>query len=341
MHRQFGYDSKRRRCARIAAALTAAALCLGCQAGLPNGAKIAETLDVRDKLGWKAEEEGPPPPEVPARLVTTWVHAVRHQPGQKPQRGFGGRIVFFGNEDDDPVRVDGQLVVYAFEEDGREDYETQPTKRFIFRPDAFAQHEGDSPLGPTYSVWLGWDEVGGPQRNISLITRFEPKGGAIVVGEQTRHLLPGVEQQLARTPLPTPAATSGDRSILQASHSEPQPEVGATTPISALQPTTPAPSSSASTTIQLPDSLKQRLKQFRARQATLREIQQGASAQAVAPQRPGKLPKLEQEAASATPSEEAAASQRTSRIQPSALDASVGSYVKGNPLRGSTTGAVH
>jgi hypothetical protein len=48
-----------------------------------------------------------------------------------------------------------------------------------------------SELGPSYSFWLPWDEVGGPQTEISLIARFEPNGGSIVIGEQTKHLLPG------------------------------------------------------------------------------------------------------------------------------------------------------
>jgi len=54
-----------------------------------------------------------------------------------------------------------------------------------------ARHMSESELGPTYSFWLPWDEVGGRQTEISLIARFEPKGGAVVVGEQTKHLLPG------------------------------------------------------------------------------------------------------------------------------------------------------
>ena len=38
------------------------------------------------------------------------------QPGAKPQRGFGGRIMFYESEDKKPILVDGQLVVYAFDE---------------------------------------------------------------------------------------------------------------------------------------------------------------------------------------------------------------------------------
>ena len=99
-------------------------------------------------------------------------------------------------EKDDPVRVEGQLVVYAFDETDRAPHETQPTRRYIFPKDEFARHESDSKLGASYSVWLPWDEAGGPSKKISLIARFEPEGGPIVLGEQTRHMLPGVEPWL-------------------------------------------------------------------------------------------------------------------------------------------------
>jgi hypothetical protein len=46
-------------------------------------------------------------------------------------------------------------------------------------------------MGASYSFWLPWDEAGGPKTEVGLICRFEPKGGAVVTGEQTHHLLPG------------------------------------------------------------------------------------------------------------------------------------------------------
>jgi hypothetical protein len=95
------------------------------------------------------------------------------------------------------VRVDGQLVVYAFDETNRKDYETQPTRRYIFPADQFQVYESNNQLGPSYSIWLPWDEAGGPQRKISLIAKFEPKDGAPVVTEQTNHFLAGPSDPLA------------------------------------------------------------------------------------------------------------------------------------------------
>ncbi|MCC6493011.1 MAG: hypothetical protein IT424_08315 [Pirellulales bacterium] len=146
--------------------------------------------DVRRAVGWKTEPEKPEP-QIPTRVVATWADTTLTKAGEQPLRGFGGRLSFFGRESEDPVRVEGQLVVYAFDETSRPTHETQPTRRYIFPADEFLRHESASSLGPSYSFWLPWDAVGGPQRKISLIARFEPKEGPIVLSEQTRHLLPG------------------------------------------------------------------------------------------------------------------------------------------------------
>jgi hypothetical protein len=166
------------------------AITTGCAAGSKNKWKFAN-LDPRRTFGGKKDEAEKPEPQAPTRLVATWTEAVLNTAGEKPKRGFGGRVAFFNRESDDPVRVDGQLVVYAFDETARKSHETQPTRKYIFPAAEVVRHESNSALGPAYSFWLPWDEVGGPQKNISLIARFEPTGGPIVIGEQTRHFLPG------------------------------------------------------------------------------------------------------------------------------------------------------
>jgi hypothetical protein len=159
----------------------------GCQSK-GDGWKFAN-WDVRRAVGMK---KGPAEPKTPERLVATWTDTVLNTAGQPSKRGFGGRIVFFQRESKDPVRVDGQLVVYAFDDTDREPHETHPARRNVFPAEDFARMESDSSLGASYSVFLPWDELGGPPKKISLITRFEPAKGAIVMGEQTRHYLPGI-----------------------------------------------------------------------------------------------------------------------------------------------------
>jgi hypothetical protein len=140
---------------------------------------------------WPFEGDDEPEEGVPVRLVGAWTDTVLTKPAQNPQRGFGGRIMFYGEDGEEPILVDGQLVVYAFDETGREPTNNKPTRRYVFPPEQMKLHMSKSDVGASYSFWLPWDEVGGPKTEVSLICRFEPKGGSIVTGEQTRHLLPG------------------------------------------------------------------------------------------------------------------------------------------------------
>jgi hypothetical protein len=159
------------------------------------------------------------------------------------------------------VRVDGQLVIYAFDESGEDPYRTEPTKRHIFPAEQLSVYESDSKLGPGYNIWLPWDEVGGYERKVSLIARFEPKDGPIIVGEQTKHLLSGIAkpaiadgESLAHGSQPT-AASSVNLTRYQAS----MPASGAaTSPMSGmgqrsiLSPATTQPDPLATTSIPLP-----------------------------------------------------------------------------------------
>jgi hypothetical protein len=167
---------------------------IGCQTGNPEGDPSSQSWipnwDVRKAIGWQKKQ--PDPPAIPDRVVSTWTDTVLHRTGQKSMRGFGGRLVFFSRDGDEPISVQGQLVVYSFDETNRASHDTAPTKKFVFPAEQFVRHESTSKLGPSYSVWLPWDEVGGPQKNVSLIVRFEPVQGSLVVGGQTHHLLPGL-----------------------------------------------------------------------------------------------------------------------------------------------------
>jgi len=178
----------------LIAALIASA---GCSTGKSASGKYAKSWDIRRAIGMQTDESTPP--QVPTRLISTWEDTVLSKQGQKPQRGFGGRLVFFNRESDEAIRVDGQLIVYAFDEADAELKNTQPTRRYVFPREQFARHESPSQIGPAYSVWLPWSELGGEQKNVSLIARFEPNKGPLIAGEQTKHLLPGTSPVLAKS----------------------------------------------------------------------------------------------------------------------------------------------
>jgi len=150
----------------------------------------------------------PIPPQVPDRMVAIWTETTLNSAGKTSTRGFGGRVYFY-NAKDEPILVDGQLVVYAYNDTSGPDQQSAERK-FIFPRDKLATHASPSMLGHSYSFWLPWDAVGGDSRQISLLPVFLPHGGTVVMGEQSRMNLPGKNTAQAEKlpPVHTPAAAA-------------------------------------------------------------------------------------------------------------------------------------
>ena len=140
---------------------------------------------------WPFRDKDEPVEGTPTRLTATWADTVMTQPGKKPIRGFGGRLTFHEKDEKKPIIVEGQLVIYAFDETGREVTDNKPTRRYVFPPDQMRLHMSSNEAGPSYSFFLPWDDAGGPRTEVSLICRFEPADGPVVTGEQMKQLLPG------------------------------------------------------------------------------------------------------------------------------------------------------
>ncbi len=143
-------------------------------------------LNLHEKI-FSSEE---PEPVMPDRMLPMWTDTVLYQAGQVGVRGFGARVYFYG-EKDDAIPVDGGLTVYAFDAEKPDGRMPVPEKKFVFTPEQFETHHSKTNLGHSYSIWLPWDKVGGPARNISLVARFESRDGGVVVSEPVRKLLPG------------------------------------------------------------------------------------------------------------------------------------------------------
>ena len=160
--------------------------------------------DLNQSISWPLGKEKPGKPN---KIVAIWTDTVLYQPNQQPVRGFGGRLMFYEADKEQPVKADGAVVIYAFDETDRDPNNAKPDRKYVFTPEQMPSHYsmakfGKSDLGHSYSVWLPWDEVGGLRKEISLVVRFEPKDGAsVVVGEPSRQLLPGQTTAAKRQPL--------------------------------------------------------------------------------------------------------------------------------------------
>jgi hypothetical protein len=218
-------------------------LCLGLVAG-------CAMFDVPDKLDLSGPSEKF---ETPTKMTALWTDTVLVEAGVV---GFGGRVMFYGRGDEDPIKVDGELTVFAYDDTDNVKDGAVPARKYVFRAEEFSRHYSESKLGHSYSFWIPWDRVGGPQRQVSLIARFKSAKGGVVMSEMTRHLLPGAQPGATPSvqPLPATAATPpAVATVAQATHQTPV----ATAPI---QPAAELPAAAAeagmqTTTITLSDAL--------------------------------------------------------------------------------------
>jgi hypothetical protein len=130
------------------------------------------------------------------KMVTLWSDSTAFGAGQVPTRGLGGRIYFY-DEKNKPIKIDGELMIYAYDDDvAKED--SRPTRKFVFSADQFQKHLSESDFGPSYSVWLPWDTVGNQRKSISLVPVFKTASGRILMGDHSRNVLPGQSEDLEK-----------------------------------------------------------------------------------------------------------------------------------------------
>jgi hypothetical protein len=136
----------------------------------------------------------------PVRMAAIWSPAVYNQAGQGSTRGFGGRLYFYDAKNQ-PVSVEGQLVVYVYNDTAPGGDNKPPEKKFAFTPEQFTQHYSPTELGASYSIWIPWDAVGQPQAELTLVPIFTSASGQLVVGETAHNLLPGPTTRLRQSQL--------------------------------------------------------------------------------------------------------------------------------------------
>ena len=181
------------------------------------------TIDLPDKLDLGGPSEKV---ERPVRMTALWTDTVLVEAGVV---GFGGRIMFYGRGDEDPIQVEGELTVFAYDDTEKVGENAVPARKYVFRAEELSGHYSKSKLGHSYSFWIPWGRVGGPRRQVSLIARFKSAQGGVVMSEMTRHLLPGA----APTGLPpaqtqplAEVASQPAPQVTQATHTYPLAQAG-------------------------------------------------------------------------------------------------------------------
>ena len=132
----------------------------------------------------------------PQSLTVTWSDDILTLPGKAVTRGFGGRFYFY-NKKTQAIPVDGDLVVYGFDDTNKQqanDDLSQATKCFRFTAEQLKTHFTEGELGASYSVWTPWDKAYGAPKKIMLIPTFVNKEGRVIRGAAASLNLPGSTQ---------------------------------------------------------------------------------------------------------------------------------------------------
>lgn len=169
---------------RISSTVVVAFLLICCGAGCAV-IKGEKTFRESFSFGKKGRETARYPK--PVKMAVTWTPDIIVRTGSTPTRGFGGRI-FFYDEQNRPVPVEGELAVQAIASMGDE---TQEVKRYAFTPEQFTRYYSQTDLGASYSIWIPWDAVGGDEKKITLVPSFKPTDGGVVQGANSVVSLPG------------------------------------------------------------------------------------------------------------------------------------------------------
>ena len=160
------------------------------------GGCASVSWDNMPKMPWQKSREVISTYPQATRMIVLWTPDVLTMHGEKPTRGFGGRVYFY-SADAKVVPVDGQLVIYGYDDTNRKEPKKTPDCRFVFTPEQFTQQFNETELGASYNIWIPWDELGGSMKSISLMPVFNSVSGYRVVGEQTTNILPGKRDDLA------------------------------------------------------------------------------------------------------------------------------------------------
>jgi hypothetical protein len=113
--------------------------------------------------------------KTPTKIVDVWNSYAQTTPDGKVMRGIAGRIHFYGDQKPTrSVKVDGNLSVFVFDGNETDPAHTKPLKVFQFQADTLNKHYAfKKPLGHGYDFFLPLDEIGGEEKPLCVMARFD------------------------------------------------------------------------------------------------------------------------------------------------------------------------
>ncbi|MEX0717254.1 MAG: hypothetical protein WD066_11740 [Planctomycetaceae bacterium] len=163
--------------AGIACALASSTGCAGLQLlDWTKGDRVA-TADARNPV---------------QQIVCIWEPSEGHDMDGLPTRGFAGQILFFTAGSPKPVKVNGDVRIYEYDNLGSAEAQGSPLHQFDFLGEAWTAHFRPHPsLGPAYQVFVPYVRKGPWQAHCALRVRFTAEGARPMFSDLVHVTLPG------------------------------------------------------------------------------------------------------------------------------------------------------
>jgi hypothetical protein len=115
---------------------------------------------------------------------------------QLPARGFAGQVLFFGLRSHEPLKVDGDVTVYVFDNVGSVEEQGRPLNVFPFASAEWNSLRGETNLGTAYQMFVPYTRKGNHEAVCSLRVKFTPAdGGPPVYSRMANVTLPGANSE--------------------------------------------------------------------------------------------------------------------------------------------------
>jgi len=110
-------------------------------------------------------------------VLCVWEAAEGRGTDNLPCRGFGGQILCFASGYKEPVKVQGDVRVYVFDDHGVSGDSSLPIHQFDFTAEAWNTFLKPSSLGASYQLFVPYTRKGLDSASCTLRVRLSPEGG--------------------------------------------------------------------------------------------------------------------------------------------------------------------
>jgi len=172
--------------------------------------------------------------KTPVEIIDVWNSCAQVSPDGKTIRGMAGRIHFYDHQKkSQTIKVDGDLSIYVFDSKETDPAYSKPLQVFRFQADSLKDHYSyQKPLGHGYNFFLPMDEIGGEEKPLCIMVRFDDRlNEMLVMAQPVNTILAGRKPQVPTTPairefLESPSYLAGANQSITAHYDSAIQQVG-------------------------------------------------------------------------------------------------------------------